>query len=110
MTVVPGWINKKPVDHEGSAKVGLANEAIEKGLWIYDKTTRLLYTPTEFVWDKTIRINVIKQHKADMSNFELRDPRKYIEVRKARIKQLVDEIEDMERRIFQYYKLVPKKI
>lgn len=109
MSVVPAWLNKAEPNYEGNAKVSLAQKAIEQGMWIYDKTTKILYTPTEFVWDKKVSIPLFKQHKAIMTNFELRDPGEYIKVRKEKIKQLMQEIEVMETRMKQYYKLVPKK-
>lgn len=109
MSETPAWLNKKEPDHEGGAKAYLAQQAVDQGMWIYDRTTKILYTPREFAFDRTVRIPIFKQHKAILTNFELRNPADYIKVRMERIKILLNEIEIMDVRMKQYYKMVPKK-
>jgi len=109
MSVEPAWLNKEPINHGLNAKIALAQKAKDSGKWIFDKTTKLLYSPSEFVWERTVDIPIFKQHKAVMTNFELRDPNEFIKVRMDKIKELIKEIEIMDLRIKQYYKQVPKK-
>lgn len=90
------------------AKIALATKAKETGKWIFEKSTKLWYSPKEFAFDVSVRVPVNKR-TANTSNFELIDPRDYIRLRQERIVQLMGEITIMQKRMWQYYRLEPKK-
>lgn len=95
-------------NHQLDAKVCFAQKAKDQRKWIFDKTTKYWYSPNEFIKDITVFVPIHK-YKPNYSNWEILDPRDYIYVRRAKVNELLKEIETMEKRMWQYYNLVPKK-
>lgn len=102
------WLNKEPEDHSLNAKVIFAGKAKAAGKWIYDSTTKILYSPDEFVWDRNLIIQNARRG-GEFGRFNLVDVKEILVNKREAAVKLLKEIDVLEKRIWQFYKLVPKK-